>query len=145
MYQCNQESVKNKTIGIVFNYACGMETLGKRIKALRTAAGLTQVELAKALGLKQQTLSHIENDKGEGSRHIVAIAMALGVNPEWLEFGTGVKDQPSMNLMIDTGDIDQASRKEIERLVAGVRRGLVAPATLKATVDLVLISYNAHA
>jgi transcriptional regulator with XRE-family HTH domain len=37
--------------------------LGQRIAAARKAAGLTQVQLAEALGIAQQTLAHYEGGK----------------------------------------------------------------------------------
>lgn len=36
--------------------------LGKRIKQMRTAAGFSQVELSKKLGISQNTLSGYETD-----------------------------------------------------------------------------------
>jgi transcriptional regulator with XRE-family HTH domain len=40
------------------------ESFGKRLLALRKARGITQVELAKALGTAQRTISYYENEGG---------------------------------------------------------------------------------
>ena len=37
---------------------------GKEIKSIRKAAGFTQVEVSKATGISQSTLSWIESDQG---------------------------------------------------------------------------------
>lgn len=45
------------------------------IRALRKAAGLTQEDLARALGVTRQTISAIENDKYDPT---LGLAMRLG-------------------------------------------------------------------
>jgi DNA-binding XRE family transcriptional regulator len=59
--------------------ATGMQSLGKRIAAMRQAAGMTQAELAKAASIGRVTLVRIE--KGEQSLRyetLMMIAKALG-------------------------------------------------------------------
>lgn len=69
-------------------------TLGDRIKEARTAAGLTQLELASAIGVDPQTVSRIErNQTGEPSAvTITAIAVALKVSERWLVRGLDAPD-----------------------------------------------------
>lgn len=43
-------------------------------------------------GIAQPTYCNLENVEGKGSRHLVAIAKALGVRPEWLLSGEGPKE-----------------------------------------------------
>jgi len=65
-----------------------MTATGDRVRTRRTELGLTQSELGKrAGGISYQAVQQVE--AGGGSKHIVAIARALGVTAEWLETGTG--------------------------------------------------------
>ena len=63
--------------------------LKDRFKQAREAAGLRQHELERLTGISQQSLSKIERGDTKRTRHLVAIANALGVRPEWLETGDG--------------------------------------------------------
>ena len=64
-----------------------MNTLSQRLKIARTAAGLTQVQLAEKIGVSQNTIQKIE--KGGDTKYINQLAKALEINSEWLQFGTG--------------------------------------------------------
>ena len=63
-----------------------MTLLNKNIKDARIAAGLTQTELAKKIGVKQQTIQKYENGivTNIPSDKIEAIAKALNVTPAYL-------------------------------------------------------------
>lgn len=65
-----------------------MDTLGKRVKLRRQALQLSQTELAKAVGISQQSLYKIEAGITENPRDLSKIAKALKVSPVWLAFGT---------------------------------------------------------
>lgn len=62
------------------------QMLGKKIKALRTGKGITQVELARALGFTSTgAISQVENGlRGLTFESIVNAAKALGVHPVFL-------------------------------------------------------------
>lgn len=64
-------------------------TLGQRLREARKDAKLSQAELAKRVGIKQPTLSDLENDVTKGSTAIATIAAALGVSALWLAEGRG--------------------------------------------------------
>ena len=68
-----------------------MSNLQTRLRAARKDAGLTQKALASLVGIDQSTYSVLENLEGSTSKHLVAIAQALGVRAEWLQSGTGPK------------------------------------------------------
>src|SRR5215207_5226578 len=56
---------------------------GWRLRMLREAAGLTQLELAAISGLRHETLSRLELGRQAASAETVrALAQALGVDPE---------------------------------------------------------------
>ena len=60
-----------------------MATVGDRIKALRTAAGMSQTELAEHIKVSKQTLYKYENNiiTNIPSDKIEAIALALNASP----------------------------------------------------------------
>lgn len=65
---------------------------GERIKALRKAAGETQVELAQALGVTQSSLSSLESGIFNASKSTAQIADHYGVSAIWLATGEGNKE-----------------------------------------------------
>ncbi len=67
-----------------------METIGARLRTIRTRRFLTQEELAKASGIQVVTISRIENDRQESQPRLATIrkiAAALDIDAEWLMFG----------------------------------------------------------
>lgn len=62
---------------------------GKRIKAARKHAGLTQQELATRIEIAQASLSHLENS-AFSSAYTVQIATACGIDHDWLATGEGL-------------------------------------------------------
>lgn len=55
--------------------------IGRRVKAMRKAAGVRQVDLALALGLTQGRLSQMENGEPWSAFHVWTAASALGCRP----------------------------------------------------------------
>jgi len=64
-------------------------SIGKRVREARKDAGLTQQQLAAKVGIKQSTLSELENGESAGTGYVASMAAALGVSPLWLETGKG--------------------------------------------------------
>ena len=64
-------------------------TFNDRIVAARKHAKLTQQELAGRVGISQTAVHKLGNGKSKSSRRTVAIALACGVDPIWLETGRG--------------------------------------------------------
>ena len=75
-------------------------TLGSRIKAVLSERQMSQAELARLVGVKQQTISYICTHEGgaESSRYAGRIAEVLGVNPNWLQTGRGGKHDPLVRI-----------------------------------------------
>lgn len=73
-----------------------METIGERIRRLRTAAGLARKDLAKRAGLSYTGLSDLESGKAKSTTKLHHFAAILGVDVNYLETGTqpanGVRD-----------------------------------------------------
>lgn len=66
-----------------------METMGKRVRGLRKALGLTQTALARQVGVSQSAISDIESGDTKVllGPTMTALAVALKTNAEWLQHG----------------------------------------------------------
>ena len=65
-------------------------TMGERLRLIRKAFGMSQIEFAKRLSLTQNWVSMVETNKGtlsDGTQHM--LCELFGVNPEWLRDGSG--------------------------------------------------------
>lgn len=72
-----------------------METIGQRLKRLRTAKGWSQAKLARESGLSSQgAIGNIESDARGYGESIVDIATALETNPDYLRLQSD-DDSPS--------------------------------------------------
>jgi SOS-response transcriptional repressor LexA len=61
--------------------------IGKRLRLARLMRGLTQVQLAEMVGIKQQTIMRIEQLRHDSTPLVVELAIALGVDAYWLATG----------------------------------------------------------
>ncbi|MNV00949.1 HTH-type transcriptional regulator PrtR [compost metagenome] len=68
-----------------------MSALKDRLAEARTESGMSQAQLAKAVGAGQSTIASIENGRNKGSSLFLDLARALDVNVEWLMDGAGPK------------------------------------------------------
>lgn len=64
-----------------------MSTRSQRLKEARLKAGLSQKEVAAAVGIKQPSYNYLEKNDNAGSSHIAEIAHVLNVDPTWLRTG----------------------------------------------------------
>lgn len=70
----------------------GMSSQSERLKEARLKAGLSQKQVAEAVGMKQPSYNYLEkNDKG-GSAKLAEIAKVLNVDPYWLRTGKTASD-----------------------------------------------------
>ncbi len=99
-------------------------SIGTRIKEARRDKKLTQKQLADKVGIKQPTLSELENGDSAGTTMIASFAAALGVNALWLETGKGEKHSPQeLKKVIAVDENDKSFiqiRKVKLRLSAGI-------------------------
>lgn len=65
--------------------------IGRRLKEERNLKGLSQQQLADAVGIKQSAISQLESGASQKTTYVAAIAAKLGVNALWLETGLGPK------------------------------------------------------
>jgi transcriptional regulator with XRE-family HTH domain len=72
-----------------------MDTLGGRVRGLRTTKGLNQAALAKKSGVAQSTIAELETGTNKGkktaARTLSKLAAALGTNANYLMTG---RDSP---------------------------------------------------
>ncbi|MBJ7435158.1 MAG: helix-turn-helix transcriptional regulator, partial [Acinetobacter sp.] len=69
-----------------------MSSQSERLKEARLKAGLSQKQVAEAVGMKQPSYNYLEkNDKG-GSAKLPEIAKVLNVDPYWLRTGKTASD-----------------------------------------------------
>ncbi|HDL7098249.1 TPA: helix-turn-helix transcriptional regulator [Yersinia enterocolitica] len=64
-----------------------MPSTGERIKKRRIELELTQDDLAKKSGIRQQTIQRIEAGTTARPRFLLEIADALGCEPRWIIYG----------------------------------------------------------
>ena len=91
------------------------DTLGGRLWRAREAVGLSESALAKALGLKKETLRAWENDRSEPrANKLVTLAGLLNVSPTWLLYGVG--DAPQSETLSSELGILRAQLQRIREL-----------------------------
>lgn len=120
-----------------------MTDIGKKIKAAREAAGLTQEELAKKLGYKSKTtINKIESGINDLTpSKVEAFARALNTSPlalmGWTDDQEPEKER-SYYLNQETADIAQEihDNKEMRALFSAARDA--SPEDLKTTYDVLL-------
>jgi SOS-response transcriptional repressor LexA len=80
-----------------------MAELGSRIRLVLSEKGLSQAQLARLVGVKQQTISYIcaIDSPASTSRYATKIAQVLGVNPSWLQSGEGGQHDPSVRIEVE--------------------------------------------
>lgn len=66
-------------------------TIGERVRDARTAAGLTQAQLAERIGKKQQDVSLVESGAAKlvGLELVKSVAAALNLSLDYLANGNG--------------------------------------------------------
>lgn len=73
-------------------------TLASRLSSSMKSAGMTQQELAQAVGVSQNAIQKLVNGKSKSSRKIIEIAKVLKVELDWLL--TGEHEHPESNAEI---------------------------------------------
>lgn len=106
-----------------------MKTLAQRLRDTREAAGLSQSALARAVGIKPQTIQLIEAGKVKRPRHLIEIANALKVSGAWLS------GAPAVHEINETPGL---YRTEVDRSSAGGRARMSADALVVARLFTML-------
>lgn len=69
-----------------------MSTIGDRVREERLRLGLSQQALARLAGISTSAVGNVEAGIRNQPRSLVSLARVLGVQPQWLETGHGVKE-----------------------------------------------------
>ncbi len=69
-----------------------MSTPSQRLKEARINAGLTQKQVAEAVGMTQPSYNYLEKNDNSGSAKITEIARVLNVDPYWIRTGKTASD-----------------------------------------------------
>ena len=102
----------------------GTSSWFRRIRRARVAAGLTQSELARRLGIQRSAVTQWERAGGTSPSlgHLASIACETGVTFEWLATGRGAA-QPEEGAFDIALVPDDYARDELEtRMLAAFRR-----------------------
>ncbi|WP_341861828.1 helix-turn-helix domain-containing protein [Gymnodinialimonas sp. 57CJ19] len=90
-------------------------TFGDRVTGAREAAGLTQPELAKRLGVKVKTVRGWENDQSEPrANKLGTLSGVLGVSMMWLLAGHGEG--------LDSPELTQPVDADVEKILIDLRQ-----------------------
>ncbi|HHE4677950.1 TPA: helix-turn-helix transcriptional regulator [Proteus mirabilis] len=76
-----------KTLAIETLATCN--SFAERLRLALAYSGMTQIELAKKIGVSQSTISQVINGKVSGVCRTSVIAKALGIDRNWLAYGEG--------------------------------------------------------
>lgn len=114
-------------LAIVFSDGLGniprMSPIGERIRALRKARKLTQIQLAERLAIDQSTLSDIERGAGFSAVTLVALCQALSASAQFIMYGGTEEELRETELLSCYRAL--ASEEERDHLLA-VARALAA-------------------
>lgn len=122
-----------------------MDSLGARLEKHLDETGISQAELARLSGVKQQTISYIIRSGARSSAYATRLAMALGVNPYWLQDGTGHPFDPAVEVGSEGSHKVRAHwvpKRKMSELNTGFKG---EPATGEVAVTSVEVSANAFA
>ena len=95
-------------------------TIGERIKELRKQNNISQVQLAKTLGISRQAVSKWENDLAEpDTLNLIRLADILSTDSEFIATGnhSKIKAAPTVVTMIQKVDNIVEKVVEVEKIV----------------------------
>ena len=74
---------------------------GKRLKLIREATGLSQIDFAESIGYSQRKVSRIETGQNLDRKFAKAVAMKYSIDEEWILFNAG--DAPDLIFTVGGG------------------------------------------
>jgi transcriptional regulator with XRE-family HTH domain len=93
--------------------------LAERLVTAREAAGLSQSELARRVGIAPQSVQAIEAGETKHTRFLVKIADILGVSPAWLQGGAGPMKPVAVDGATPGDEVEQKARELTDLLLQG--------------------------
>ena len=100
--------------------------LGERVKQLRKAAGLSQPKLAMLVGIKQPSLSYIENNPSNEIKQetLLALAKHLNTTPSYLSTGKGISSSDQPHPLDDYKKLFDEADMSTRRMILSVLKSL---------------------
>ncbi|MBY6067061.1 helix-turn-helix transcriptional regulator [Leisingera aquaemixtae] len=119
-------------------YGPDAATFGDRVAAAREAAGMTQGQLARRIGVKKSTLSAWERDLSEPrANKLTMLAGLLNVSMSWLLTGEGEGMSEPAPLELEAGDFTSVLN-ELRSLRSEMRQNAERAARLEKKLRALL-------
>jgi transcriptional regulator with XRE-family HTH domain len=125
-YNHSYISVNNLSCFTANKFACITTTMnfGERLKMARRHKALSQAALAEIVKISQANISKLEIGEANGSEYVVQLAIACGVNPEWLATGAGnmnipdfqYENSPEAQLFKAMQNMDAATKYQLVKI-----------------------------
>jgi hypothetical protein len=80
----------------------------------------------------------IERGETQDTRHLVPLARALKINPQWLYTGTGPKYSDDWDQVVNISGLPDDAQAGIFELVAALEDGRLTPARFLSLLNLAL-------
>lgn len=112
-------------------------TLAERLRIARDWAHMTQAQLARSAGMRQQSIALLEAGKSKRTTRIAELAKALGVRSDWLATGEGLmtlKGYDDLRLaLVESGDSGYEETRA--QPLPGVKRRIPVKGTASMGMD----------
>ncbi|UTW01142.1 helix-turn-helix domain-containing protein [Marinomonas rhizomae] len=92
-------------------------SISERVKQKRTDLRLTQSELAKRVGISQQSLQKIEDGRTQNPRKLLNLAKALDCDAEWLLLGTTNEVRENTSHYINDDQASQPFKNNLRPII----------------------------
>ena len=98
------------------------EHIAARLRAARKAAGLSQGQVAKLLGLHRPTISEVEAGRRRVSgEELVAFARTYGVSVQWLTTSSEQSDPSDDRILLAARQLSNMEDQDLDRLLTLLR------------------------
>lgn len=102
-------------------------TFGDRLRSIREQRGMTQVELALAIGSRQENITKYETGLTDLPRRQVNMKLAevLDVSPGWLAFGHEELDElpeKAIRIAVDWNNLTEEQKELIAQLIKSYQK-----------------------
>lgn len=93
-------------------------TISARLREAREAAGLSQGQVAKKLGMHRPTVTEIEAGRRKvSSDEIERLSQLYGVSIEWLVKGTSGNVSADARVLVAARELSKMSERDLDRLM----------------------------
>lgn len=98
------------------------EQIASRLRTAREAAGLSQGQVAKLLGLHRPTISEIEAGRRRvAGEELVQLASTYGVSVEWLTKDAEESDPAEDRILLAARELSKMKDQDLDKLLSLLR------------------------